>query len=580
MWAVEESRALAVAVDNLPYEEVPAALDAIGIEGAKPDPSIEALPPNVQAVIPPDPEAASGRTDVRDDLTASGGDVTLTVPVGGQDFAAPNQARAPKGVPIGGEWIETPGAMLDMVKNQGGASLDPLTGLQPTDGYMVAVQGFNEEVPESEFFGPGGADRLVTWMDRNQEALSQPGGHVGLWHDTANGEVVFDVSQRVDSLDEAIRLGGERNQQAIWDVANGAEVSTGGTGDRQASAYRMEDYDRPAPARGTAARLGDLGRGPQTRVRPGDDRRAPSAGWTDAAWHAYDLIGTFAAADQIRAAKGTSIGGQWIDTPAGLLTRLSPVGPYEDEMSVLGEPGPPRSYQEMSVDPTALVAEVNPGRMDRLNGDDFRYNCQRTVMATEMRARGYDVVAPAASGNDGTLWEVQHKWILPTPNADGSNVPAWSDKIIGPVDEQIGGTDKVGYRYIMGGAFPGFGGMAGHVWNAEVRGDGTVIHLDAQGSVLKDLGIDISKMTDVQAMRVDNAAPIEDMWRMPDYDADPYAPPPWIMTRADFEEDYEMQYEQPLAAAANQGSILTTGGEMVYNDCVPTPSGWVYVGDL
>jgi hypothetical protein len=277
---------------------------------------------------------------------------------------------------------------------------------------------------------------------------------------------------------------------------------------------------------------------------------------------------------QARAPKGTEIGGQWIDTPAGLLTRVSPLGPYGDEVTAaLGTPGAPRTYEEMAADPVALVAEVNPGRMDRLNGEDFRYNCQRTVMATEMRARGYDVVAPGASGNDGTLWEVQHKWILPERNPDGSNIPAWSEKENGYDDAMIGGPGNVGKRFIMAGAFPGFGGMAGHVWNAEVRADGTVIHLDAQGSVMKDLGIDIDKMTDVQWMRVDNAAPVEDMWRLPDYDADPYAPPAWIMTSGDFAEDYEMQYEQPLAASA-------LPNPMVYNDCVPTPEGWVYVGDI
>ena len=57
--------------------------------------------------------------------------------------------------------------------------------------------------------------------------------YIGLWHDEENGEVVFDVSQRVDTLEEATALGEERNQQEIWDVANGVGIPTGGTGDRE-----------------------------------------------------------------------------------------------------------------------------------------------------------------------------------------------------------------------------------------------------------------------------------------------------------------------------------------------------------
>lgn len=490
----------------------------------------------------------------------------------------PDQARAPQGTPIGGEWISTPSGLMADIKAQGGASIDPLTGLQPTDGYMVAVQGFNEEIPEDEFFGEGGADRLVSWIDKNRDQLSQPGGHIGVWHDTANREVVLDVSQRVDTVDEAIKLGGDRNQQAVWDVANGVEIPTGGTGDRQASAYRMDDHDRPAVLR-TPSRLGHLGRGAQARLRPGPDRRRAPEHWTERAWRAYDLIGQFAP-EQARAAKGTPIGGQWIETPAGLLTRLSPLGPWGDEVTdAFGQPGAPRSYEEMAANPEGLVREVNPGRFGPY-GEDFRYNCQRTVMATELRARGYDVVAPGASGNDGTLFEVQMKWIVPGGNPDGSNVPQWSEKLIGDVDSQIGGPDKVGYRYIMGGAFPGFGGMAGHVWNAEVRADGSVVHLDSQGSVLKDLNIDISKMTDVQALRVDNASPTDAMWREPDYDLDPYAPPPWVQTPDAFERDYELNYEESLAASAVPEGSQRTDGEMVYNDCVPSEDGWLYVGDL
>ena len=174
--------------------------------------------------------------DIPEALTASGG-----------QFGGPGQARAPEGTSKGGQWMDTPSGLLkgiqdgrglgsvrEKVSEQGGASINPKTLEEPTDGYMVAIQGHNKEVPASEFFTPGvGEDQLFDWIEANEDVLSKEGSHIGLWHDEENGEVVFDVSERVDTIDEAIALGEERNQQEIWDVANGEGIPTGGTGDRE-----------------------------------------------------------------------------------------------------------------------------------------------------------------------------------------------------------------------------------------------------------------------------------------------------------------------------------------------------------
>jgi hypothetical protein len=531
MWAVEESRALAVAVDNLPYEEVPAALDAIGIEGAKPDPSIEALPDNIQAVIPPDP-----RVTTVTPLTAS----------------APSQARAPKGSVIGGQWIETPGGVLSgvqgVVAEQGGASLDPLTGLQPTDGYMVAIQGHNREVPEAEFFGPGGEDALYDWVEENQQVLSLQGSHIGLWHDTENAEVVFDVSQRVDTVEEAITLGGERNQQAIWDVANGEEISTGGTGDRQPDSGLAASAG-PAPARGAPAGLLRVGRGPQAGVHPGDDRRAGTGL-------------TFTSPSQARAPKGVPIGGEWIDTPGGLLrdipvgavmtlpegVDLDPIlvelgwtmdedtrevimppkdepdpGPVEhwDPATKYGQPGPARSYEDMAND----FDEVNPG--NTLVGGDV--NCQRVAVAMEMRARGYNVVAPPAPGIDGKVDNIESMWQTPEEGRRMmfSLLPRQTTQ-----DAVLGVDGKPGMRYIVVGYNSDLG--SGHAWNAEVLDDGSVFQWDAQSKdemVPSAWGLD-----KINVLRVDNMEPTSTMA----YDGGRRMPP-WAMSQQDFVSAYGWQ---------------------------------------
>ncbi len=237
---------------------------------------------------------------------------------------APDQARAPEGTKIGGQWLDTPSGMMKRVRARqvntiastkvrarGGASMSPKTLAEPTDGYMVAVQGHNLEVPESDYFGPKGEETFTQWMEANEEALSQPGAHIGLWHDKENGEVVLDVSQRVDTLDEAVALGTERNQQAIWDVAAGAEIPTGGTGDRGETDDRASTGTDDATLRAGTRGVLRLERRGETRLdsRGHQDGRGADGGVEFATGNPR----------QARAPKGSTIGGRWIDTPTAML---------------------------------------------------------------------------------------------------------------------------------------------------------------------------------------------------------------------------------------------------------------------
>jgi hypothetical protein len=126
----------------------------------------------------------------------------------------------------------TGGSIIDNVRREGGMSVT-VSGKQPRTGYMVGTRGNNKEVPADEFFDRSkGTKILGDYIKTNRDKLSQPGAHLGLWHDKKNGEVVLDISVKVQSRSQARRLGRDWNQQAIWDVANGEEINTGGTGDR------------------------------------------------------------------------------------------------------------------------------------------------------------------------------------------------------------------------------------------------------------------------------------------------------------------------------------------------------------
>ena len=78
-----------------------------------------------------------------------------------------------------------------------------------------------------------GMSVLREWVVAHKKKFDDPSAHLGIWHDTQHHEVVLDVSYVVEDREDAINLGVANNQQAIWDVANMAEIDTGGTGDRQ-----------------------------------------------------------------------------------------------------------------------------------------------------------------------------------------------------------------------------------------------------------------------------------------------------------------------------------------------------------
>ena len=122
----------------------------------------------------------------------------------------------------------------------GGMTLSFMSGEEPTTGYAVAERGNNEEVPDDVFFDKKqGIAALRKWVIAHEDKFTDdPTAHLGIWHDEDHHEVVLDVAYVIDDRDAAVRLGQENNQQAIWDIANMAEIDTGGTGDRQEKGLR------------------------------------------------------------------------------------------------------------------------------------------------------------------------------------------------------------------------------------------------------------------------------------------------------------------------------------------------------
>lgn len=135
--------------------------------------------------------------------------------------------------------------IIDSVRAQGGMSVKVDSGSVPTTGYMVArdpKDGLSQVVSADEFYTDKGRQILADYMTQNQQAF-QDETYLGLWHNTADGQVYLDVSDNIQDRDTAVRLGRERNQISIWDVTGFAEIDTGGTGKSRKDEYDTRQFN-------------------------------------------------------------------------------------------------------------------------------------------------------------------------------------------------------------------------------------------------------------------------------------------------------------------------------------------------
>lgn len=76
------------------------------------------------------------------------------------------------------------------------------------------------------------ADLLRAYLAKNQALLTDPRCDVGMWYDADASKITYlDVSCTLADRAQAIALGKRYNQEAIFSLADGKEIKTGGTGD-------------------------------------------------------------------------------------------------------------------------------------------------------------------------------------------------------------------------------------------------------------------------------------------------------------------------------------------------------------
>ena len=111
-------------------------------------------------------------------------------------------------------------SVVEDTLKDGGLTIKPFQNEKPETGYMVALEGYELQVPLTEFFTGVVADYIG---QHAQKLMSNPGLCLGTW--VNEGIVYLDLSENISSKEQALALGKERGQLAIFNLANMEEVT-------------------------------------------------------------------------------------------------------------------------------------------------------------------------------------------------------------------------------------------------------------------------------------------------------------------------------------------------------------------
>lgn len=199
--------------------------------------------------------------------------------------------------------------------------------------------------------------------------------------------------------------------------------------------------------------------------------------------------------NQARAPKGSSVGGQWIPTPSGLLEKVTSSTPLTGGYGQLMSQG----VHALGDDPYGgLSSVVNPDRK-KFGG---MTNCVNVVVTAEMRLRGNDVKAKVDAGYS------MSSDITRVFRTSLGFEPQFSRPANYKDARQAMALGKPGTRYIVGGFRQDY--SSGHVWSAEVDEYGTLREFDWQSGDMDPGFLEGDHFWRVQYLRVDNLVLNED----------------------------------------------------------------------
>lgn len=135
---------------------------------------------------------------------------------------------AGKGAVVGdvGKLIDKYAPLVKQIQETGGVTYHPGTGTQPKSGYAVSLhKGREVALPQAP-----DAMELARYTHANRDAFeSDPGAHVGVWHDPASGQHFMDVSHVDPDFQSALQKAKANDQLGIFDLERGETIPTDNT---------------------------------------------------------------------------------------------------------------------------------------------------------------------------------------------------------------------------------------------------------------------------------------------------------------------------------------------------------------
>jgi hypothetical protein len=120
---------------------------------------------------------------------------------------------------------QTVNQIVNELHSNGGATWNLSKGnMAGTDNYAVSIYPDRAQILDGVDF-----DRVEEFIASNHDLLDNPENSFGAW--THDGKVYMDVVATVPDVAQAVELGKQHNQIAIWDLKNAREIQTGGTGE-------------------------------------------------------------------------------------------------------------------------------------------------------------------------------------------------------------------------------------------------------------------------------------------------------------------------------------------------------------
>jgi hypothetical protein len=128
----------------------------------------------------------------------------------------------------GGLHSMSPGEMASRLRTpDGGFTIDPVTGQEPTTGFAVSVHPDRSvqldnvgKISSQNLLG-----HMVAFREANADVLATPHNNIGAWHDPATGIGHMDISAVVPTAAEAHALSVKHKQIAYFDIVKGQSVA-------------------------------------------------------------------------------------------------------------------------------------------------------------------------------------------------------------------------------------------------------------------------------------------------------------------------------------------------------------------